>query len=213
MENYKRYGRIAGVLLLINTIITVYNSIYGYMQAGGTAAWLVYVFSSVPWILSILLSVGLITDNIVLARVSVIVDLIQGGLSLIIIWILGSSTYTDRIGILMLVSSVIPILIWLFILLGLFNRGKKARAFCLVAFGIEIAYVLASYCYSIFEAGDISSAIHNLINNSSWPQLIVSLISTIAFCAAIWFLGLYLQNRPSAKSHRVYDASAAQPQD
>ena len=215
MEHYKKRGRIAGILLLASTIITAFNSIHGYMQAGDTSAWawLVYFFSSVSWIFSILLSIGLITDNIILARVSVIVDLVYDVLSLIITLILGSSTYSKSIGVLMLVSSVIPILIWMFILIGLFNRGKKARGFCLVAFGIEIAYMLTSYCHFIFRDGSLSSVIHNMSAYSFWSQLIVNLIGTMMFCAAIWFMGLYLQNRLSAGSHMVDDASAVQPQD
>lgn len=212
MEHYKKRGRIAGILLLASTIITAFNSIHGYMQAGDTA-WLVCFFLSVPWIFSILLSIGLITDNIILARVSVIVDLVFDVLSLIIILILGSSTYSKSIGVLMLVSSVIPILIWMFILIGLFNRGKKARAFCLIALGIEIAYMLTSYCYSIFQDGSLSSVIHNMSAYSFWSQLIVNLIGTMMFCAAIWFMGLYLQNRLSAGSQMVDDAFAVQPQD
>ncbi len=127
----KTWGRLAGGLLLASVAYSVIISLISHSVGGfGVSFFRVFWMTIVIWLIEILMAVGLLTDQIVLSRVSAIIYAVVGALSLAGIVIL---VFLDHSNLIDVTCSLLSFAGCALLAVALFLRGKQGSLFCLIA--------------------------------------------------------------------------------
>lgn len=189
MKNYKTQGKIAGILLLISTVLSVIITYVNTSRlfAGG---WI----SIVEWTLSCIIAIGLLSDSITVSKVPAILLLVLSTLSVVV-----SAKVMDRdyYRTYLFITYCITFLIRFLFVLALFGKGKKAKIMCYTLMGLGIANLLSPYIFTLLHSTASS------INAHFTVQSIITIVNGLLPVVAYYFLGKYLESKPKEVKRTV----------
>lgn len=202
MDTYRRQGKIAGILLLLSTIISAaqyVSTVFFSQMYTKTSLSSAIGYSSITWFFSCLFAVGLFVDNIKISRISAIIQVIISAISLVSFLLLGKQNSGDKAYLIDIFNSTLSFLVMLSIVVAVLQNGKQAKVFCFILLGLYLLNELGAIIVPMFVYGqgiNLSNFGSKLTLSNVLP-IALTLVCRIMTLIAYYYLGVYLSRKPN----------------